>query len=138
MAKYVLTDVSVTIGTAVLSSSLAAVTIELSADEVETTAFGGGGWRSRVSGLKTGTVSFDYHGDYGTGAIDGILWTAFNAGTAVAVTVKPAGTAASATNPVWSFNALPVSYSPVAGSIGDLATSSLAWPIDGPVVRGTA
>lgn len=137
MAKYVLTDVSVSIGTAVLSSALAAVTVELSADEVETTAFGGGGWRSRVAGLKTGTVSFDYHGDNAAGAIDSVLWTAYGAGTAVAISIKPAGTAASATNPNWSFNALPISYQPVAGSVGDLATSSISWPIDGAVTRGT-
>jgi hypothetical protein len=54
----------------------------------------------------------------------------------VPVTVKPNGTgAASSTNPSFAFNVLPLTWTPVAGAVGDLATASVTYPIDGAVTK---
>jgi len=74
------------------------------------------------------------HQDYPT--IEKLFYDAWNAGTAVPVTVKPNGTgAASSSNPQYAFNVLPLTWTPVAGAVGDLATASVTYPIDGAVTK---
>jgi len=136
MAKQVLTNVAVTFGTANtdITSYVAAVTLNLSAAEIATTNFGSSGATTRIQGLKDHSVTIDLHQDYPV--IEKLFYDAFNNGTAVAMTVKPNGTgAASSANPQYAFNVLPVSWTPVAGAVGELATASITWPIDGNVTK---
>lgn len=135
MAKYVLKDPVIVFAGSTITSSCASVTINLTADDVETTAFGSD-WRTRIGGLKSGTVDFEMHQDFGSGGIDGLFFP--NLGGTVAVSVRPGGTAVvSATNPSYSFDVLVTEYSPVDGAVGDLSTTSVSLPITGPVSRGT-
>lgn len=136
MAKFVLTDPVVVFAGSTVTTSVASVTISLEADDVETTAFGGSGWRSRVTGLKAGTFDMEIHQDHGSGAIDSVIYNAFVAGTA-AVTVIPAGGTVSATSPSFAFTVAVTGYTPVDGAVGDLATASYSFPISGAVTRGT-
>ena len=136
MAKQVLTNVAVTFGTANtdITSYVAAVTLNLSAAEIATTNFGSSGATTRIQGLKDHSVTIDLHQDYPV--IEKLFYDAFNNGTAVAMTVKPNGTgAAGSSNPQYAFNVLPVSWTPVAGAVGELATASITWPIDGNVTK---
>lgn len=138
MAKYVLTDPVIVFAGSTITSSCASVTISLEADDVETTAFGAaGGYRTRIGGLKQGTVDFEMHQDFGASGIDQLFFP--NLGGTVAVSVRPGGTAAvSATNPEYSFDVLVTEYSPVDGAVGDLSTTSVSLPITGEVTRGTS
>lgn len=135
MAKFYAQDYKITIGTAVVSSSIASVTLDITADEVETTAFGSS-YRTRIGGLKDASVSFDFHQDFGAGAVDALLFPLM--GETVAVKIAPTSGTVTATNPEYRFNALCTQYQPYAGSIGDLSTLSVTWPVSGEVVRGTA
>lgn len=137
MAKYVLKDPKIVFAGSTITSSCASVTINLEADDVETTAFGAaGGFRTRIGGLKSGTVDFEMHADFGAGGIDSLFFP--NLGGTVAVTVQPVGSALSSTSPAYSFDVLVTEYSPVDGAVGDLATTSVSLPITGPVTRATA
>lgn len=137
MAKYVVTDPVVVFAGSTVTTSTAAVTINLEADDVETTAFGAtGGYRTRIGGLKQGTVDFEFHQDFASGAIDSLFSTNFG-GTA-AVKVRPAGTALSSTSPEFQFDVLVTQWNPIQSSVGDLATMSVTFPITGPVTRATA
>jgi hypothetical protein len=111
------------------------VTLDITTDEVETTAFGST-YRTRIGGLKDASVSFDFHQDFGVGAVDAILFPLM--GSTVAVKVSPTSTAISATNPEYQFTALVTQYQPFGSSIGDLATLSITWPVSGEVTRATA
>ena len=72
--------------------------------------------------------------DYPT--IEKLFFDAFTAGTAVPMTVKPNGTAAaSSTNPQYAFSVLPTSHEMVKGAIGDLATMSISFPINGAITK---
>jgi hypothetical protein len=135
LAKFYAQDYKITIGTAVVSSSIASVTLDITADEVETTAFGSS-YRTRIGGLKDASVSFDFHQDFGAGAVDALLFPLM--GETVAVKIAPTSGTVTATNPEYRFNALCTQYQPYAGSIGDLSTLSVTWPVSGEVVRGTA
>jgi hypothetical protein len=135
LAKFFAQDYKITIGTAVVSSSIAAVTLDISADEVETTAFGSS-YRTRIGGLKDASVSFDFHQDFGAGAVDALLFPLM--GTLVDVKIAPTSGTVTASNPEYRFSALCTQYQPYAGSIGDIASLSITWPVSGEVVRGTA
>ena len=135
MAKLVAKDYNTTIAGTDYSNSLASITLDIEAEEVETTPFGSD-WRTRVSGLRNASVSFDFHQDFATGAVDELLWN--NLGGTVEVVIKPTSDAVSATNPSYTFNALVTQTQPFANSVGDLATVSVEFPIDGEVTRGTA
>ena len=135
MAKFVATDYSISIGGTDFSSSLASVTLDLSAEEQETTAFSDSS-RTRIGGLKDGEVSLDFHQDFGASAVDATLFPLL--GGTVEVVVKPTSDSVSSTNPSYTFTCLVTEYQPFASSVGDLATLSVTWPVTGDVTRGTA
>ena len=135
MAKFYAQDYKVTIGTTVLSSSIASVTLDITTDEVETTAFGSS-YRTRIGGLKDASVSLDFHQDFGAGAVDALLFPLM--GETVDVKIAPTSGTVTASNPEYRFSALCTQYQPYSGAVGDLSTLSITWPVSGEVVRGTA
>ena len=135
MAKFFAQDYKITVGTAVLSTSIAAVTLDITADEIEVTSFGDS-YRRRIGGLKDASVSLDFHQDFGAGAVDALLFPLM--GQTVAIKIAPTSGTVTATNPEYRFDALVTQYQPFAGSIGDLASLSITWPVSSEVVRGTA
>lgn len=138
MAKFVATDVKTTINGNDLSSHIAAVTWDISADEIETTAFGGSGYRTRIAGLKDGSVTIDFHQDFAAGETDITIWNLF--GSQATVTSVPTSGSVSATNPSYTGVFLVSQTQPIASSVGDLATMSVTWPLAGTagITRGTA
>lgn len=135
MPRFVATDYKVLIGTANFSNLLAAVTLEFSAEEQDTTAFGSN-YRTRIAGLKDGSVSLDFHQDFGAGSVDATLFPLL--GSAVAITITPTSGTVTSTNPSYSGTALVVQYSPYSSNVGDLATLSVSWPTTGDWTRATA
>lgn len=136
MARFVATDYKVVFGTANFSSLVAAVTLEFTAEEQDVTAFGTAGFRERIAGLKDGSLSVDFHQDFAAGSIDSYFWG--NLGSAVAVTLTPTSGSATSSNPVYSGTVLITGWSPMASSVGDLATVSVSYPTSGVWTRATA
>lgn len=136
MAKYVVTRTKVTLNGTDISDSVASATLELTAADVDVTDFGSGGWTKVIGGLKSGTVSLDFHNDYGVGGINTLLNPLV--GSLATVTLNPDGTAASSTNPTITALVLVNSVSPVSGAVGDLATFSVSFPTSGSVTFATA
>jgi hypothetical protein len=135
LAKFYAQDYKVTVGTAVLSSSIASVTLDMTQDEIDTTSFGSS-FRTSIGGLRDGSVSLDFHQDFGAGAVDSLLYPLM--GTLVDVKIAPTSGTVTATNPEYRFSALVTQYQPFAGAVGDLATLSVTWPVSGTVTRATA
>jgi hypothetical protein len=136
MAKYVVTATAVKIGTTNVSDSCASATLELTASDVDVTDFGSSGWTQVIGGLKSGTLTLDFHSDYGVGGINTILNPLL--GTIATVTLAPNGTVGSSTNPIWTVPVLVNSVSPVAGAVGDLSTFSVSFPTAAEVTSSTA
>lgn len=137
MAKYVVAGTTVTFDGTDISGSVARAEIVINSAEVDTTDFGSAGWTEVVGGLKSGSVSLDFHADYGVGAISNLL--ADKVGSIGTVTVIAAnGTAPSATTPEWTAEVLVNSFTPIAGAVGDLATFSVSFPTTGAVTKATA
>ena len=135
MAKFIATDYKVTINGGTVSSSLASVELPIEIDEQETTSFGSE-WRTRIAGLKSGSITLEFHQDFAAGAIDSILWPLL--GTNATVVVTPTSTAVSPSNPSFSGTFLVTSYTPYSSTVGDLATVSVTWPLTGALTRATA
>ena len=140
MPKFVLTSVTTSINGVDFSDHLASVALDLSADEVETTAFGGSGFRTRVGGLKDASITLSFHNDFGSSGSDAVDSTIYNLyGSNATVVVRPTSGTVSATNPSYSGVFLVSQVNPISGSVGDLATRDVTWPVAGTagIVRGT-
>jgi len=135
VAKFAATDFDITIGGTDFSDSLAAVTLDVSREQLEITAFGDSA-RRYIGGLQDSSVTLSFHQDFAAGAVDSTIWS--NLGGTVAIVVKPTSGTVSATNPSYSFNALVVQSTPFASNVGDLATMDVTWPVDGAITRATS
>ena len=137
MAKYVIQGTSVTFNGSDISGSVARAELVINAAEVDTTDFGSNGWTGVVGGLKSGSVSLDFHNDFGAGGVSALMQDLV--GTIGTVTVIAAnGTAASATTPSYTAEVLINSFTPIAGAVGDLSTFSVTFPTSGEVSYATA
>lgn len=135
MAKFVATDYRITINGTDFSSSLAAATLDISAAEQETTAFGDT-YVQRIAGLKDASISLDFHQDFGASSVDATLFPLL--GSQATVVITPTN-GTSATSPAYQGVFLCTEYQPYASSVGDLATLSVSWPLaDGTISRSTA
>lgn len=133
MAKFAATDYVITVNSTDFSTNLNSAELTIESEDLETTAFGQG-FRTRIGGLKQASLSLQFMQDFGAGSVDEILHPIL--GTIATVVIKPQGTAdPSATTPHYLANCLVTQYSPVASSVGDLATLSITWPVSGTVVR---
>jgi predicted secreted protein len=135
MPKFAATDFNVLINGSNFSTSLNSVELTLSADDLETTAFGGE-WRTRIAGLKSGSITLNFMQDFGATSVDATLYPIF--GSNATVVIKPTSATVSSTNPAYTAVALVTAYSPYSSSVGDIATLSVTWPTTGTVSRATA
>ena len=135
MAVFAATDFEITIDTVDFSDSLAAVTLDISREQLETTAFGDAA-RTYIAGLQEGSVTLSFHQDFAASAVDETLHAAL--GTELAIVIKPTSAAVGAGNPSYAFNALVTQVTPFSSNVGDLAVQDLTFPISGAVTRATS
>jgi hypothetical protein len=137
MAKFVVTATAVTMGGEDISTACARAELVINAAEVETTDFGSGGFTEVIGGLKSGTLSLDFHQDFGVDAVSTLFLD--TVGTVVVFTlVAGNGTTASTTTPLYTVSALITSFTPVSGAVGDLGTFSVSFPTTGAITYATS
>jgi hypothetical protein len=137
MAKFVVTANTVTLNGGTVSPSVARAELVLNSAEVDVTDFGSNGWTEVIGGLKSGTVSLDFHSDFGVGAVSALFQDLV--GTIGTVTmIAGNGTAVSATTPRYTATVLINSFTPISGAVGDLSTFSVSFPTTGAVTYATA
>lgn len=138
MARIVLTDAKVTINGVNLSDHIASITINQSNDVVETTAFSNTA-KTRVAGLADNSVTLEFHQDFASSNVEATINGSTSlVGTVTAIVVTPTSGSVSATNPSYSFNALVAEWTPLNGSVGELSTASVTWPISGAITKAVA
>ena len=137
MAKYVVTGNKVTINGVDLSSSIARAELSINVADVDTTDFGSNGYTELIGGLKSGSVSIDFHQDYAAASVEATIFPLLGS-IATAVIIAGNGTAASGTTPAYTATVLVNNWNPVSGAVGDLSTVSVTWPTSGAVSKATA
>jgi hypothetical protein len=134
MARLVLTNASVVFGSTDLSTYISSISLSSTFDIVETTAFGNSA-KTRVAGLADNSVTFEFHQDYATSAVEQTIYPLL--GQAVSVVAKPVAGTTTSLNPQYAFSALVSEWTPINGSVGELATASVTWPISGAITKTT-
>jgi hypothetical protein len=137
LAKYVVTGNKVTINGTDLSSSIARAELSINVADVDVTDFGSAGYTELIGGLKSGSVSIDFHQDYASGSVEASIFPLLGT-IATAVIIAGNGTAASGTTPAYTATVLVNNWNPVSGAVGDLSTVSVTWPTSGAVSKATA
>ena len=126
---------TLTVGGVDLSDHMSSASLEITADEVETTAFGSA-TRTRIGGLQTATLTVDFQQDYASSEVDATLNGLV--GTLSAFVFKPTSAGVAATNPSYSGSCLITSYTPISAEVGSLSTFSVSWPVSGAITRATS
>lgn len=135
MAVFVATDYKITINGTNLSDHIVQAQLTAESNEVETTSFGNT-WRTRIGGLKNGSLTLQFQQDFAAAKVDATIWPLL--GSDATVVITPTSSAVSATNPTYTCLATVLTYEPFNSSVGDLATVSITWPVNGPITRATA
>ena len=136
MARIVLTDASIVINSVDLSDHIASVTISTSEDVIDTSAFSStiANGRTRVAGLADNSITLEFHQDFATSSVEHSIYPLL--GQTTSVVVKPTSAAVSATNPSFSCTVVVTEWQPLSGSVGELSTASVSWPISGAITKG--
>ena len=135
MSTFMLNNASVTINSVDLSSYVTSITLSQSADNLEDTAMGDTS-RSYIGGLKSGTVDIEFNADFAASKTEATIFPLV--GTSTAVVIKPVAASVSATNPSYTFNAICTEWDTLNGSVGEIATHSVSWPITGAITKATS
>ena len=135
MAKLVFNNPRVTINSVDLTGYIAQVSLDMSFAEVETTAFGNTAV-TRVAGLGDHSFSASFHQDFATSTVEPTIYPLL--GTTTEVTIKAVNQTTTTTNPLYTFTVLVNQWAPISGSVGDLLTADVTWPVSGAVTKANA
>lgn len=131
MAKFVLRQCVVFIGTFDLSGSVNSVEVSMSKDSVDVSNFGTGN-REVTAGLKSDKFTVNFTQDFAAANVDAVLYPIYANETPVTVKVKPTTAATSATNPYYlATTCIMLDYTPLSGKIGDLSEASVDFVANG-------
>lgn len=135
MAIYLSNGVVVTLNSVALSDHVTSATINRTFDELEVTAMGDSAHKF-VKGLEASTISLDFLSDTAASNVNATLQAAW--GTTVALTLKQTSAATSATNPLFSTTILVNNTTDINGAVGDIATQSITFTCNSPIVITTS
>ena len=135
MAAFMLYNASVQVNSVDLSDHVTSITFTENAAELETTAMGDSNV-TRIGGLLDGNIDLEFNQDMQASETQATIRALV--GTVTTVVVKSDASAVSAANPSWTFSALVTEWPSVNGTVGELATASISWPLTGAVVQAVS
>ena len=135
MAVYLSNTVQVTLNAVVLTDHVTSATINRVFDELEVTAMGDTAHKF-VKGLEASTITLDFLSDTAAANVNATLQAAW--GTTVTLTLKQTSAATSATNPLYSTTVLVNNTTDINGAVADIATQSITFTCNSPIVITTA
>jgi hypothetical protein len=135
MAVYLNNTVVVTLNSVVLTDHVTSATINRVFDELEVTAMGDTAHKF-VKGLEASTITLDFLSDSAAANVNATLQAAW--GTTVTLTLKQTSAAVSATNPLYSTTILVNNTTDINGAVADIATQSITFTCNSPIVITTS
>lgn len=128
-------DMSILAGSMELAGNAKDINLSTEVQALDTTALSTTGWTTVIGGLKSGSVSIgEFMQDFVDDGVDETLWATLG----VAGTVKSICTASADGSVAYLLNSIPLTYTPLSGTVGDLAKGAISGASsNGPVVRGT-
>jgi hypothetical protein len=135
MAVYLNNTVVVTLNSVVLTDHVTSATINRTFDELEVTAMSDTSHKF-VKGLEASTITLDFLSDTAAANVNATLQAAW--GTTVPITLKQTSAVTSATNPLYSTTILVNNTTDINGAVGDIATQSITFTCNSPIVITTS
>ena len=135
MSVYLSNTVQVTLNSVALTDHVTSATINRVFDELEVTAMGDTSHKF-VKGLEASTITLDFLSDTAAANVNATLQAAW--GTTVALTLKQTSAATSATNPLYSTTVLVNNTTDINGAVGDIATQSITFTCNSPIIITTS
>lgn len=132
LTPTVLFDAYISINSNVISDHGNKVEMNVTLEDLETTTFGQT-YKTRLGGLKDGTVAITLLNDFTASQLDSIMWPLL--GTVVPFEIRVTSAARSATNPAYTGFILINGWKPIAGDVGKLATVDMTFPTSSTVTR---
>lgn len=133
---FVLRDCKVAIDGVDLSDHVREVTVAMSAADVDVTAMGAGGMQ-HLAGIRDDSFTLTVYSDFAAAKVHATISPKFVAAGTVAVEVVPSGSTIGTANPRFSGYCPVLTYSPVAGAVGDAATTEISLPVNGTIAVTT-
>jgi hypothetical protein len=135
MAVYLNNTVVVTLNSVALTDHVTSATINRVFDELEVTAMGDTAHKF-VKGLEASTITLDFLSDTAAANVNATLQAAW--GTTVPITLKQTSAVVSATNPLYSTTILVNNTTDINGAVADIATQSITFTCNSPIVITTS
>lgn len=135
MPKKVLLDAQLTINGTSLTNWCAKVELDDKFADKETTTFGSGKAKEVLGGLEEHEVAVTFKNDFAVGQLDDIMWALRR--QVVTWTAKADAGAVSTSNPLYGGSILINQWTPISGSVGDVAEVDVTFPGSGPMTRAT-
>ena len=129
-------DAELLIGASNISLNCNNITIDVGFDTSDATVMGDTGHRS-VSTLQSVNVTATVFLEYGSSSVEALIYAELGAGDTTLV-IKPSSAAVGSANPEYTItNCMVATFSPIAATVGDLATATFT-ATNGTWVRATS
>lgn len=127
-------DMSILVADLEMAGNAKNVSLSTEVTPLETTSLASTGWTTVIGGLKSGSVDIsEFMQDVAADSVDATLWPLLGN----ASVVKSICTASADGSPAYILKSIPLTYTPVSGTVGDLAMGAISGSSStGPVVRG--
>lgn len=136
MAKKVLLQSYIALNGTDLSTYCSKIELSVEVEDQDATTFGSGGWSEVLGGLRSYELGLTFKQDVAASAIDSILWGLF--GTVVTFETRLDQAVVGTSNPKFTGSVLVKEYTPISGSVGDIAEIDVTYPGSGALARATA
>jgi Phage tail tube protein len=138
MAKQVLLASYVALGGTDYSDHISKAELKIQAEDKETTTFGSSGWKEVLAGIKSAELSLTFKQDVAASNVDSVFSALALAGSTTTFEVRLSNAVVGVSNPKYTGTVLVNSWSPISGSVGDVAEVDVSWPTTGAVTRATS
>lgn len=129
MARFVASDSTVEVNSVDLSDHVRSIAVNLTAQEVMSTAMGDTYIQRHAGGPKDGSVELEFIQDFAANEVYATLNPLL--GTTVTVKIKPVDGNTSATNPEFEGSCFVSQVPFIDASFGELSTLRVTWPFNG-------
>lgn len=136
MTAFSMTDCYIAINSGNVSQYVKSVTVHVEANELDSTDFADSGWTVPITGMKSGSIQLTFNQDVAASQIDSIMWPLLWSTTSFEI--RPSSSGVSASNPKFTGSMLVKEWTPLTGSVGDLAEVSVTYPLSGALTRSTS
>lgn len=130
---YVIKNATVKINNVDMSEFIKQVTVHKEYADVDATGMRSDGAMEHLPGLRNDSFALVAKTSFAAAALHATIEALFEAGDEFPVEVVPTDNAVSVTNPSFTGNCILLTYEPVAGAIGALATTPLTLPCNGRI-----